>query len=63
MWQQKAGLAATIVVFVGKCYPGWRQFDHKCYWYFGGVATYATAYSFCKVQSVFFSGVFVFLSR
>jgi len=37
------------IVDAGKCYPGWRQFDNKCYWYFGGAVTYATAYSFCKV--------------
>jgi len=37
------------IIYAGKCYPGWRQFDNKCYWYFGGAVTYSTAYSFCKV--------------
>jgi len=35
----------------GKCFPGWRDFDNKCYWYFGGVVMYAEAEALCKVCS------------
>jgi len=52
MLQYQSNLQASLITmwyFVGKCFPGWRDFDNKCYWYFGGVVKYAEAETLCRV--------------
>jgi len=52
-WFCGSSVVILFWYFAGKCFPGWREFDNKCYWYFGGVVKYAEAENLCKVILIY----------
>lgn len=44
-------LNSILCCFSGRCYPGWRLYENKCYLYFGGVIPYHEAQLECKVRA------------
>ena len=41
--------------FIGRCDPGWRLFEQRCFLYFGGVSPYHVAEQNCRVSPELFT--------